>query len=322
MRVLVTGANGFVGNALCEQLLREGGHEVVAAVRSASRRTVSGPIRCLVGDIGPHTGWQQALAKVDVVVHLAGRVHVMRDAASDPLAAYRSVNTEGTINLARQAALAGVKRLVFVSTIKVCGEGQAQEGDEPYTERQPAHPSDAYATSKWEAEEGLRASAKGMGLEVVILRPPLIYGPGVGANFLRLMRAVDRGWPLPLGRVRNHRDLIFVGNLVDAVACCLTHPAAADKVFLVADGDGVATPELVRRIAGALDRPARLLPVPAACLRAAGALSGKRQAVERLLGSLRVDDSLIRRTLGWSPPYTVAAGLLATARWYRSVVGG
>lgn len=317
MRVLVTGANGFVGQTLCRQLLQDGKHEVVGAVRGEVK-SVAGITLRVVGDIDSHTPWRHALDGMDVVVHLAGRAHVMRDTHIDPLAAYRTVNTQGTINLARQAALAGVKRLVYVSSVKVCGEGQAQVNEGAYTETQPPCPSGDYAVSKWETEQGLWEIARATSLEVVILRPPLVYGPGVGANFLRLMQWVDRGWPLPLGGVNNRRDLIYLGNLVDAIATCTTHRAAANKTYLVADGDSVSTPELIRRVASALGRPARMLPIPEKWLRMAGALTGKSAAIDRLLGSLMVDSSTIRRDLGWSPPFSMREGLVETAKWYRS----
>ena len=242
------------------------------------------------------------------VVHLAARVHVMRDEASDPLAKFREVNTEGTLNLARQAAQAGVKRFVFVSSIKVNGEGR----DAAYRETDSPAPEDTYAISKWEAEQGLQQISQETGLEVVILRPPLVYGPGVKANFRRLLDTVARGWPLPLGAIRNRRSLLYLGNFVDAIRVCVEHPAAAGKTFLVDDGQPVSTPDLIRAVAHAMGRPARLLAVPVDALEFAGALLGKQAAVARLTGSLWVDSSLIRTRLGWTPPYSMAAGLAAT----------
>jgi nucleoside-diphosphate-sugar epimerase len=319
----VTGANGFVGQGLCRRLLQETArYRLVAAARIPSQM-LSGGLQCIgVGDFDAQTSWLQATCGVDVVVHLAGRVHVMDETDADPLTTYRSVNTEGTLNLARQAASAGVRRLVFVSTIKVCGEGQLNADEAPYTERHSPAPADPYATSKWEAEQGLASVARETGLEVSILRPPLIYGPGVGANFLRLMQAVDRGWPLPLGGIRNCRDLIYLDNLVDAIVRCIVHPAAANRTFLVADGEGASTPELIRRIAIALERPPRLLPLPEKCLRLVGVLTGRRPAVERLLSSLLVDTGEIRRSLGWLPPQSLQGGLNETAKWYRSLYHG
>jgi len=302
-RVLVTGATGFVGRSLCEQL-KASGRRVIPAVRRAAGM----PNEVVVGDIGPSTGWRVALAGCDAVVHLAARVHLMDDKASDPLAEFRVVNTEGTLNLARQAAQAGVKRFVFVSSIKVNGEGR----DEPYRETDAPVPEDAYALSKWEAEQGLHRIAQETGMEVVILRPPLVYGPGVKANFQRLLHTVARGWPLPLGAIRNRRSLLYLGNFVDAIRLCVEHPAAAGQTFLLDDGEAVSTPELIRAVAEAMGRPAHLLAVPVRVLELAGALLGRRTAVARLTGSLFADTSLIRSRLSWSPPYSMAEGLAVT----------
>jgi nucleoside-diphosphate-sugar epimerase len=303
MKVLVTGANGFVGRSLCECLITHG-HVVVPAVRRVSNRAGE----AVVGNIDGATDWATALAACDAVVHLAARVHVMGDTAQDPLALYRATNTEATLNLARQAAQAGVKRFVFISTIKVNGEGR----DAPYRETDVPAPEDTYAISKWEAEQGLQRIAADTGLEVVILRPPLVYGPGVKANFLRLLRTVARGWPLPLGAIRNRRSLLYLDNFVDAIRVCIVHPAAAGQTFLLDDGEPVSTPELIRALARAMGRPARLLAVPVGVLELAGAMLGKRAAVARLTGSLFVDSSLIRSYLGWTPPFSMEAGLTAT----------
>jgi UDP-glucose 4-epimerase len=308
MNVLITGVNGFVGRALCAELLR-GDHSVRGALRKieGSPERVGGkPI--VVGAINATTDWKAGLAGCDVVVHLAARVHVMDDKASDSLAEFRKVNTEGTLNLARQAAQAGVKRFVFVSTIKVNGEGR----DAPYRETDLAAPEDAYAISKWEAEQGLNRISRDTGLEVVILRPPLVYGPGVKANFLRLMQIIQRGWPLPLGAIRNRRSLLYLGNFVDAIRVCIEHPDAAGQTFLLDDGEPVSTPDLIHALARAMGQPARLPAVPVGLLEFAGALLGKRAAVARLAGSLYVDSSLIRSRLGWAPPFTMEAGLAAT----------
>ncbi len=303
VKLLVTGATGFVGTALRARLAASG-HEVVPAVRSKSGL----PHEVVVGNLDASTDWRPALTGCDVVIHLAARVHVMNDAAQDPQALYRATNTEATLNLARQAVQAGVKRFVFVSTVKVNGEGR----DTAYRETDVPAPEDAYAISKWEAEQGLRRIARETGLEVVILRPPLVYGPGVKANFLRLMRTVEKGWPLPLGAVRNRRSLLYLGNFVDAIRACVEHPAAAGQTFLLDDGEPVSTPELIRALAHAMGRPARLLAVPVAALEFAGALLGKRAAVARLTGSLFVDSSAIRLRLAWTPPYTMRQGLDAT----------
>ena len=320
LRVLVTGANGFVGRALSAKLLQDG-VELTGAVRNDRCHLAGDVVRCAVGNIDAKTDWMPALSNVDVVVHLAGRAHVMHETQVDPLVAYREINTAGALNLARQAASAGVRRLVFVSSIKVCGEGQERPDEDAYTEMDAPAPSDPYVISKWEAEQGLRLIAESTGLEVVILRPPLVYGPGVGANFLRLMRSVKSGWPLPLGAVANRRSLIYIGNLVDAISMSARHPAAANKTFLLSDGDDVSTPELIRRIASAFGVPARLLSVPEPWLRLAGTLLRKGPAVDRLLGSLIVDASAIRRDLGWSPPLTMQQGLAETLKWYEGKHG-
>ena len=314
MKVLVTGANGFVGTALSARLAASG-FEVVPAVRCKS----GVPLAVVVGNLDASTDWRSALSGCDAVAHLAARVHVMNDTAQNPLALYRETNTEATLNLARQAAQAGVKRFVFISTIKVNGEGRA----EPYRENDLPAPEDAYAISKWEAEQGLWLIARETGMEVVILRPPLVYGPGVKANFLRLMQTVQKGWPLPLGAIRNRRSLLYLGNFVDAIRVCVEHPAAAGQTFLLDDGEAVSTPELIRAVGQAMGRPARLLAVPVGVLELAGGLIGKRAAVARLTGSLFVDSSLIRSRLGWTPPYTLHQGLAATvADWQRSLKDG
>lgn len=303
MKILVTGANGFVGRTLSERL-EFLGHEVLRAVRRICG--ISGEIK--IENMLEREAWNVALEGCECVVHLAARVHVMHDTTTDPQALYRAVNTDATLNLAREAAKVGVKRFVFVSTIKVNGEGR----DAAYRETDAPAPEDAYAISKWEAEQGLWRIAQETGLEVVILRPPLLYGPGVKANFRRLLDTVERGWPLPLGAIDNRRSLLYLGNFVDAIRLCIEHPAAAGQTFLIDDGRPVSTPELVRAVARALGRPARLLPVPPGVLAFAGALVGKRAAVARLTGSLWVDSSLIRDRLGWTPPYSMADGLAAT----------
>jgi nucleoside-diphosphate-sugar epimerase len=291
------------------------GFAVQRAVRSVSSLEAGDSV--VVREIGPETEWEAALQGVDCVVHLAARVHTLRETATDPLAEYRRVNLEGTRRLAAAAASHGVSRLVFVSSIKVNGEAS----ERPFTESDPAHPEDAYACSKWEAEKALAQIGAQTGLEHVILRPPLVYGPGVGANFARLMQWVARGVPLPLGAVDNRRSLLYVGNLVDAIRHCLHHPAAVGRTYLVSDGEDVSTPELVRRIARAMEVAPRLLPVPVSLLRLAAGAIGRRHEIERLVGSLQVDSSAIRRQLGWLPPVTMQEGLAETVRWFRTRTG-
>jgi nucleoside-diphosphate-sugar epimerase len=253
------------------------------------------------------TPWAAALPEVDVVIHLAARVHVMNDNTTDPLAAFRQVNTQGTLNLARQAAIAGVKRFVFISSVKVNGE-LTQPG-RPFSESDAPHPQDAYGVSKHEAELGLRLIAAETGMEVVIIRPPLVYGPGVKANFAALMRAVQRGWPLPLGAVHNQRSLVALDNLVNFIITCITHPKAANQTFLVSDGQDLSTTELVHGMARAAGVPTRLLPVPVWALQTGAKLLGKGDAVQRLCGNLQVDISKARTLLGWVPPVSVEDGL-------------
>lgn len=308
MKLLITGASGFVGKALCHQLAVSG-HKVIPVVRSRTGL----PDEVVIGNLEGLNNWHYSLKGCHTIVHLAARVHVMNDPAQDPLALYRATNTDATLNLARQAAQVGVKRLVFISTIKVNGEGR----DEPYRETDAPSPEDAYAISKWEAEQGLMSIAAETGLDVVILRPPLVYGPGVKANFRRLLDVVARGWPLPLGAIKNRRSLLYLGNFVDAIRVCIEHPAAAGQTFMIDDGQPVSTPELVRAVARAMGRPARLWAVPVSVFEFVGKLLGKRAAVARLTGSLWVDDSLIRSRLGWTPPFTMQQGLEATIAAWR-----
>ena len=298
MTVLVTGATGFVGRALLTRMLAEGSYAVRAVVRRESA-TLSPAAQRVVADLGGRPDWSTALLNVHAVVHLAARVHVMRDRAPDPLSEYRRVNVTGTLYLARQAAVAGVKRFVYLSSVKVNGETGR------YVEDDPAAPQDPYSVSKHEAEEGLRRVTAETGMESVVIRSPLVYGPGVGANFGALMRWVDRGLPLPLGAIRNRRSLVAVDNLVDFLLVCLNHPAAANEIFFVSDGEDLPTPALVRRMATAMGRPSRLIPVPPGLLMAAAAIAGRLDIARRLTGTLQVDTTKARRLLGWTPPVAV-----------------
>ncbi|MDO9197159.1 SDR family oxidoreductase [Rhodoferax sp.] len=304
--ILVTGATGFVGSALVARLAREG-TETRACVRRNGASLPDGVHTVQVAGLTADTDWRHALAGVAVVVHAAARVHVMVDAATDPLAEFRRVNVDGTLNLARQAAAAMVKRFVFISSVKVNGE--ATLPGRPFTADDAPAPLDPYGVSKMEAEQGLRQIAAQTGMAVVIIRPPLVYGPGVKANFAALMRAVQRGWPLPLGAVHNQRSLVALDNLVDFIVTCITHPQAANQTFLVSDGHDLSTTELVRGLARAARMPVRLLPVPVWALRAGAALLGKGDAVQRLCGNLQVDISKARSLLGWTPPISVDDGL-------------
>lgn len=306
--ILVTGASGFVGSALVKRLVIESAFGGVVAV--SRRLDVSWPEgvrRVQVSDLLPTTDWSVALLQVDAVVHCAARVHVMQDNASDPLQAYRHVNVEGTLHLARQAAAAGVRRFVFVSSIKVNGESTLP--GVPFTADDAPAPLDPYGVSKMEAEQGLQEISAQTGMEVVIVRPPLVYGPEVKANFAAVMRWVARGVPLPLGAIHNARSMVALDNLVDLLVTCLSHPAAAGQTFLVSDGEDVSTTSLLRRTAQAMGKQAFLLPVPAGLLQLAAALLGKRDVAQRLCGSLQVDIGKTRRLLGWSPPLTPDQGL-------------
>lgn len=311
MKVLITGADGFVGSALLPALSLRG-----HAVRAAARRPLPHADSVAVGDIALDTDWSQALKGCEAIVHLAARVHVMRDSAADPLAEFRRVNTQPTASLARAAADAGVRRLVFVSTAKVLGESSPRRG---FSDSDPPAPADPYAISKREAEDELRAIAANTGLEVVILRPPLVYGPRVGANFMRLMRWIDARRPLPFGNVANRRSLLYVGNLASAIAAALEHPHPIDGTFLVCDDESVSTPELARRIATALGRDPRLWKLPPSFLRLAGLVTGRGAELDRLLGDFALDASGIRNILRWTPPFSLSQGLAATAAWYRSL---
>lgn len=307
-RVLVTGASGFVGRGLLGILHHK--YSVIAAVRSASAG-ISEVFTATVITIDGQTDWQAALQSVEVVIHTAARVHVMEDEALNPLAEFRKVNVLGTLNLARQAAEAGVRRFIFISSIKVNGEG-TQLGKLYTAEDRPA-PVDPYAISKREAEDALRQVAGETGMEVVIIRPPLVYGPGVKANFLSMMRWLNKGIPLPLGAIHNKRSLVVLDNLLDLIVTCIDHPGAANQTFLAGDGEDVSTTELLKRMAAALGKPARLLPVPVGLLQMIAVMLGKRAFCQRLCGSLQVDIGKARKLLGWVPPMSVDEALRKTA---------
>jgi nucleoside-diphosphate-sugar epimerase len=316
MRVLVTGANGFVGTAAVRRLQQGSDFEVRCAVRYISPAVSSSLATAetvVVGDIDGGTDWRATLEGVDVVVHTAARVHMMHETEADPLAAFRRVNTEGSVNLARQAARAGVRRLVFISSVKVNGE--ATPPGQPFRPQDPAQrPDDPYGISKFEAEQGLREVAAATGLEVVVIRPVLVYGPGVRANFESMMKWVARGVPLPLGAIRaNRRSLMGLDNLADLIACCVTHPAAAGQVFFAADGEDVSTTELLTRVGAALGKLPLLLPVPPVLLQVGARLVGRGELAQRLCGSLQVDISTNAQLLGWRPPLSLDAGLAQTA---------
>ncbi|MFZ2540217.1 MAG: SDR family oxidoreductase [Gallionella sp.] len=312
MKYLITGARGFVGSLLCAELVRQG-----QTVRAAMR-TVQSPVNNAegvgVGQIDGGTVWADALHGVDVIVHLAARVHVMQETAVDPLAEFLRVNLHGTVNLARQAVQAQVKRLVYVSSIGV--NGNRTDGAQAFLESDTPHPHNAYAVSKWQAEQALREIALETRLGIVVVRPPLVYGPTAKGNFQKLLAAINKGLPLPLAGANNARSLVYVGNLVDALIVCATHPAAAGQTYLVRDGEDVSTALLVEKIAATLGRKSRTFYIPPGLLRVAAAVLGRSDQLDSLFGSLRVSDAKIRRELGWVPPYTLEQGLRATAAWY------
>lgn len=313
--VLVTGANGFVGSALCRRL-QDAGIPVRAAVRDRSNIPSNGQAQdsgyewVVLHDQSSEGDTQQALHGVQTVVHLAARVHVMVDHATDPLLEFRRVNRDWTERLARVAAQEGVRRFVYMSSIKVNGE----ETHAPFTEEDPPNPQDPYGISKWEAEQALATLSEKTGLETVVLRSPLVYGPGVRGNFLQLLTVVNKGIPLPLSRVENRRSLIYLENLVDALIYCMRDRRAIGRTYLVSDGEDLSTAELIRRLAKSLKRDPPLWPLPLWMLRGIGKLVGKRAMVDRLLGSLQINSSKIRRELDWHPPYSVDQGLAETVR--------
>ncbi len=301
MNILVTGANGFVGKNLSTQL-EISAHNVTRAVRKGSL-----PNEISIGDIGSDADWTTALHGVECVIHCAARAHVMNESSADSLQAYRAVNVIGTRRLAEQAAQSGVRRLVYLSSIKVNGE--STEPGRPFLDSDVPAPQDSYATSKWEAEQVLWEISKQSGLEVVIVRPPLVYGPGVKGNFARLVSLVRKGMPLPFGSVNNKRSLVGLDNLVDLLIRCIDHPAATGQVFLVSDGQDLSTSELVGFLAEVLNKKTKLIPVPQKLLLFLGKLTGRLPQVQRLVDSLQVDIHRTCELLEWSPPVPVLTGL-------------
>jgi nucleoside-diphosphate-sugar epimerase len=316
-RILVTGANGFVGKSLCLELFRRG-YSIRAAVRDQDN-SVLNVETVSVGQININTDWREALSGVDVIVHLAARVHVMNDNVTDEgLAEFRKVNVEGTLNLARQAVDAGIKRFIFISSVKVNGEETIP--GLPFTAEDEPAPMDAYGISKREAEDALRRLANETGIETVIIRPPLVYGPGVKANFHNMMRYLDKSIPLPLGAIQNQRSLVALDNLIDLIITCTHHPAAINQTFLVSDGEDVSTPVLLKHMAIALGNKARLIPIPCNVIKYCAYLIGKRTIAQRLCGSLQVDISKTHQLLEWTPPVKLDDALHNTAKFYKSVL--
>jgi UDP-4-keto-D-QuiNAc 4-reductase len=312
-RVLVTGATGFVGAVLCEHL-RDAGFTVRAALRSERSLPACIAERCVIGDLAAAGPLEAALDGVDAVVHAAARAHVLNDSPENA-ALYEQVNAQGTRILAEAAARAGVRRFVYLSSIKVNGEESARA----FRADDVPAPQDAYGRSKWAGEQALFAVTAGSAMQGVVVRPPLVYGPGVKANFLRLMRWVSSGWPLPLGHIRNRRSLVSLWNLSDFLVCVLEHPAAAQRVWLVSDGEDLSTTALIRQLAVALRRPARLVPVPPMLLRAAASALGRAEVIDRLCGSLYLDILPAREELGWHPPLRLVEGLRRTCDAFRAL---
>jgi nucleoside-diphosphate-sugar epimerase len=305
MKILSTGSSGFVGKSLLTALYAK--NHLISATRRTHSDYGSRFDSHVVSNIDALTNWSEALTGADAVIHLAARVHVMRDSAPDPLAAFRSVNTDGTLNLARQAAAVGVRRFIFLSTIGV--NGNVTNAGKSFSAADTPQPHDPYSVSKYEAEVGLRTIAASSQMEIVIIRPPLVYGRNAPGNFGKLNRLVARGLPLPLASVNNRRSLIGIDNLVSFIITCLEHPAAANETFLVGDGEDLSTPDLIRRMARAMGRTARLLPVPAPLIMAAATVLGKGEMAHRICGSLQVDISKSQELLRWNPPVTVDEGL-------------
>ena len=306
--ILVTGASGFIGKGVVARLLAEDvSQKVAVAVRRDNRQLEERVVPHVIGDLESVIDWSIALRGINAVVHCAARVHVIEEKSRDPLEAFRRANVQGTLNLASQAAAAGVKRFVFVSSIKVNGE-MTQLGSPFKADDEPA-PLDAYGISKMEAEQGLREIARQTDMELVIIRPPLVYGPGVKANFAALMRWLQIGVPLPLGAIPNRRSMVALDNLVDLIVTCLSHHAAANQIFLVSDCEDVSTTDLLRRMGIAAGWPVRLVPVPANWLKLVALMIGKQDVAERLCGSLQVDVEKTQRLLGWVPPLSLDEGL-------------
>ena len=310
--LLVTGANGFVGKALCSAALEEG--FLVKALTRKPHDYPAGIENCICEDLSNPLMLTPVLKDVDVVIHLAARVHVMKESLDDALGAYRAINVAATLALAKAAVAAGVKRFVYLSSIKVNGE-ETLTG-KPFTADDQPAPIDPYGVSKMEAENALLELARITGMEIVIIRPPLIYGPGVGANFAAMMQWITRGFPLPLGSIKNQRSLVGIGNLINLILLCTTHLSAPNQIFLVSDDQDVSLPTLLRKMATALNLPIRLVPLPTFLIKLGAGILGKSNVAQRLCGSLQLDITKTKEVLGWSPPYALDQGLSEVANWY------
>lgn len=308
-KILITGANGFLAGALTQSLAKS--YPLVLALRSEHKlASIDNAETVIVGDVNATTDWSRALTDVDVVIHCAARAHIMKDEMADPLAEYRKVNVDGSMNLARQALEAGLRRFIYISSVKVNGE--STNGRLPFTEKDIPAPEDAYGISKLEAEQALIELTKNSGMDLVIIRPPLVYGPGVKANFLSLIKLSSIPIALPFGLVHNKRSMVFVGNLVDFICACIEHPSAANEVFLVSDGEDISLKELITHIRKALGRRANMLPVPVFLLNLLGIITGKKAVIDRLVGDLQLDSTKAQSLLGWKPPFSVQQGIEQT----------
>lgn len=315
MKVLVTGASGFVGQHLVKELKLQ---QILVITVGRNNPFSQVDDFYVVKDFSDASTWLEPLAGCDVVIHLAARVHVMKEKSQNPLDEFRKVNVNGTLTLAKQAEKAGVKRFIYVSSVKVNGEFTRENF--PFNEIDRPNPQDAYGVSKFEAEDGLLKLAKETNMEVVIIRPPLVYGSGVKANFFSLIQLVKRGIPLPLGAIKNKRSFVYVENLVSLIVCCIKHPAAANQVFLVSDGFDLSTPELIRKIANALGIKPKLIPIPQSIIELIANWMGKKNLIQRLCGNLQLDISKARRLLNWEPPISVDEGMKKTVAGLRSKV--
>ena len=312
--ILLTGASGFVGQGILKQALQQAATITCVSRKKMTRITGTAGVmhNIVMPELTPGTDWSASLSGIDTVIHCAARVHVMQETSADPLALFRQMNVDATINLARQAAQAGIRQFIFISSVKVNGEQTAP--GQPFTEDSLAKPEDAYGISKHEAELALLELGRNTGMAITIIRPPLVYGAGVRANFLSMLQSVKRGLPLPLGSIKNKRSFVFLDNLASLVLCCLNNPKAYNQLFLVSDGNDLSTTELLRACATALGVPSRLMPFPSSLLTLLATLAGKKSIADRLCQSLQVDIGKTKRLLNWTPPYTVAQGLLATVK--------
>lgn len=308
LKLLITGATGFVGRELLQQLAKGSIYQLRAAVRNNIENLPADVLAYRIGNIDADTDWHKPLAECRTVIHTAARAHIMNDTAQNPLTEFRRVNVEGTLNLARQAIDAGVKRFIFISSIKVNGEG---ESNRVYHFNDPVAPEDDYGLSKWETEQGLKALCSKSVMELVVIRPPLIYGPGVKGNLELLAKVIDKGLPLPFGAIKNQRDMLSLNNLIDLIKTCIEHPAAPGQVFLCCDNEPISTPQLIKLMASGLEKTARLWPVPVSVLNLLACVTGRQAMIKRLSSDFRIDMQHTMNTLEWQPPFSVAESM----RW-------